>query len=159
MKRTLWSTVGALVIAAAVAIPVIAQPPQGRGGPGGFGGGRGGPFPVLRGLDLSDAQRAQIKTITQQQRADGANSPQRKLAELQKQLHLAILAETPDAQKIDELKTAITAAAGDELTARIDVETRVAQVLTPEQRAQARDALAKAGPPQGALKGRHGRGI
>jgi protein CpxP len=155
MRRTLWSAGAALVIAAALAIPVIAQPPQGRGGgpggPGGFGG-RGGPFPMLRALDLTDAQRAQIRTITEQQRGN-ANSPRQKLATLQKQLHLAILADTPDAQKIDELKTSIAAAAAEELTSRIDVESRIAQVLTPEQRAKARE-LASAPPPAGPPFGR-----
>jgi periplasmic protein CpxP/Spy len=146
MKRTLWSTVAALAIAAAVAIPVVAQPQRSgqRGGGPGFGG-RGGPFPVLRGLNLNDAQREQIRSITQQQRTDD-NSPQRKVADLNKQLHLAILADTPDLQKIDELKTSIAAATAEALTAQVDVQTRIAQVLTPEQRAQAREALTKAGP-------------
>ena len=106
---------------------------------------------MLRQLGLTDAQREQIRTITQQQR--GAAGPERKVADLNKQLHLAILAETPDSQKIDELKTSIAAAMAEELAARIDVQTRIAQVLTPEQRAQARDALAKAGPPQGPPRG------
>ena len=55
MKRTLLASASALVLAAAFAIPVVAQPPQGGrgpGGPGGFGG-RGGPFPMLRALDLT----------------------------------------------------------------------------------------------------------
>ena len=50
---------------------------------------------MLRALDLSDAQREQIRTITTQQRGD-ANAPPQKLAALQKQLHLAILSDTPD---------------------------------------------------------------
>ncbi len=161
MKRTLLASASALVLAAAFAIPAIAQPPQGPrgpGGPGGFGG-RGGPFPMLRALDLTEAQRAQIQTIAQQQRQGGAESPQRKLGELEKQLHLAILAESPDTQKIDELKTSIAAAAGEALTTRIEIETRIAQVLTPEQRATARDALAKAAPPAGRPGGRRGRGL
>jgi Spy/CpxP family protein refolding chaperone len=149
MKSTLWSTAAAVVIAAAVAIPVIAQPPQGR--PGSPGGGRGGPFPMLRELNLTDAQREQIRGIVQAQRGD-ASSPFSKLADLNKQLHLAILADTPDTQKIEELKTSIAAANAEELTARIDVQTRIAQVLTPEQREQARAALAKAGPPRGPRK-------
>ena len=152
MTRSIWATAAALIIAAAVAIPVIAQPPQGRGGPGGpMGpggfGGRGG-FPMLHALDLTDAQREQIRTITRQQR-DATDSPRQKLATLQKQLRLAILADSPDTQKIDELKTAIAAAAGEELTSRIDIESRIAQVLTPEQRTKAREALAQAGPPNG----------
>ena len=103
---------------------------------------------MLRALDLSDAQREQIHTITQQQR-EAANSPQQKFGGLQKELHLALLADSPDMQKIDELKASIASAAAEELTSRIDVETRIAQVLTSEQRAKAREALAAAGPPEG----------
>src|SRR3982750_2686584 len=135
MKRTLWATMAAAVLAAAVAIPVIAQPqgpggPGGGGGPGGFGGfggGRGGPLPMLRGLNLSDAQREQIRSLVQQQRG-GTNSPERKIGDLNKELHLALLADTPDQQKIDELKSEIGAASAEALTARIDLETRIAQV-------------------------------
>ena len=95
MKRTLWSTVAAALVAAALAIPVVAQPqgpggpggPGGRGGFGGFGGGRGGPLPMLRGLNLSDAQREQIRSIAQQQRGD-ATSPERKVGDLNKELHI-----------------------------------------------------------------------
>ena len=49
-----------------------------------------------------------------------------------------------DLQKIEELKTSIASASAAALVARIDVESRIAQVLTPEQRAQAREALEKA---------------
>jgi Spy/CpxP family protein refolding chaperone len=149
MKSTLWSTAAALVIAAAVAIPVIAQPTQGRSGPP--GGGRGGGLPIFRELNLTDAQRDQIRTIVRAERGN-ADSPQGKLADLNKQLHLAILADTPDTQKVEELKTSIAAASAEALTARIDVQTRIAQVLTPEQREQARQALAKAQTARGQRK-------
>jgi Spy/CpxP family protein refolding chaperone len=156
MKSTLWSTAAALVIAAAVAIPVIAQPPQGR--PGAPWGGRGGGFPILRELSLTDAQREQIRSITLGQRGN-PDSPQSKLADLNKQLHLAILADTPDTQKIEELKTSIATASAEALTARIDVQTRIAQVLTPEQRDQAREALAKAQAFRGPRKAGRARGM
>ena len=63
---------GALAVAAAVLITVVGFARQ--GGPGGFGGppppggpgrhGPGGPLgPIARELDLSDAQKAQIKQI------------------------------------------------------------------------------------------------
>ena len=154
-----WLAAGALAVAAAAAIPVMAQPAQGGGTRAGGPGfdGRGGPFPVLRGLELSDAQREQIRSITQERRAE-ADGPQRRLADLNKQLHLAVLAESPDGQKIEELKTAIAAAGSEALTARIDVQTRIAQVLTPEQRAKAREALAKAAPQRGRADGAGRRG-
>lgn len=141
MKRTMWLTVLAVVIAGAVAIPVIAQPPQGGRG---FGRGPGfdGALPVLRGLNLTDSQREQIRTLTESQRT--GENPRRNLMDLQRQLEAALFADTPDQQKIEELKNSIASASAAELAARIDLQSRIAQVLTPEQRAQAREALAKA---------------
>src|SRR3954447_4027432 len=141
MKRTIWSAVAALVLAAAVAIPAIAQPPQGGRGPG-RGPGFDGALPILRGLNLSDAQREQIRALTEAQRT--ADNPRRNLMDLERQLQAALLADSPDQQKIDELKNSIAAASAADLTARIELQSRIAQVLTPEQRAQAREALAKA---------------
>jgi len=140
MKRSMWTAVAALVVAAAVAIPVIAQPPQDGRGPG-RGPGMGGPLAMLRGLNLTDSQRDQIKTLTEQRRT--GEDPRRNLMDLERQLHTAILADTPDQQKIEELKSSIAAASAQELAARIDLESRIAQILTPEQRVQAREAVAK----------------
>ena len=137
MKRSMWTVVAALLLAAVVAIPVIAQPPQGGRGPG-RGPGMGG---MLRGLNLTDAQRDQIKTLTEQRRT--GEDPRRNLMDLERQLHAAILADTPDLPKIEELKSSVAAASAQELTARIDLESRIAQILTPEQRAQARESVAK----------------
>jgi periplasmic protein CpxP/Spy len=140
MTRTMWTAVAAMILAAAVAIPVIAQPPQGGRGPG-RGPGAGGLMPVLRGLNLTDAQREQIRALTDERRAAG--DPGRNLMDLERQLQTAILADTPDQQKIEELKNSIAAASAQELAARIDLQSRIAQVLTPEQRAQAREAVGK----------------
>ncbi|MFL6279754.1 MAG: Spy/CpxP family protein refolding chaperone [Vicinamibacterales bacterium] len=141
MKRMMWSAVLALVVAAAVAIPAIAQPPQGGRGPG-RGPAFDGALPILRGLNLTDAQREQIRAIAEAQRT--GNNPRRELMDLERQLQAAVLADTPDQQKIDELKNSIATASATELAARIELQSRIAQVLTPEQRAQAREALAKA---------------
>jgi periplasmic protein CpxP/Spy len=152
MKRTIWSAVLAMVVAAAVAIPVIAQPPQ-----GGPGSGRGpafdGALPILRGLNLTDAQREQIRAITEAQRSK--DNPRASLMDLERQLQAALLADTPDQQKIEELKTSIASASAAALAARVELQSRIAQVLTPEQRAQARDALGKA--PAGRRGGPHSR--
>jgi Spy/CpxP family protein refolding chaperone len=154
MKRTIWSAALAMVVAGAVAIPVIAQPAQ-----GGRGQGRGPAFdravPLLRGLNLTEAQREQIRSITEAQRT--GDNPRRNVMDLQRQLHAALFAEAPDQAKIDELKNSIAAARAAELTARIDLQSRIAQVLTPEQRAQAREALAK-GPGQRGTRGPGRRG-
>jgi periplasmic protein CpxP/Spy len=141
MKRTIWSAVLAMVVAGAVAIPVIAQPPQ-----GGRGQGRGPAFadalPLLRGLNLTDAQREQIRSITEAQRT--GDNPRRNVMDLERQLQAAVFAETPDQSKIDQLKNSIAAARAEELTSRIELQSRIAQVLTPEQRAQARETFGKA---------------
>lgn len=151
MKRTIWSAALALVLAGVVAIPVIAQPPQGGRGAG-RGPGFDGALPILRGLDLTDAQREQIRAVTQAQTT--GDNPRRNLMDLERQLQAAILADTPDQQKIDDLKNSIATASAAALTARIDLQSRIAQVLTPEQRAQARDALAKAPAGRGRKPGR-----
>jgi protein CpxP len=140
MKRIMWTAVAAMILAAAVAIPVIAQPPQGGRGPG-RGPGAGGLMPILRGLNLTDAQREQIRALTDERRAAG--DPGQNLMDLERQLQSAILADTLDQQKIEELKNSIAAASAQELAARIDLQSRIAQVLTPEQRAQAREAVGK----------------
>ena len=141
MTRTIWSAALAMFVAGAVAIPVIAQPPQ-----GGRGQGRGPAFdgarPVLRGLNLTDAQREQIRSITEGQRT--GDNPRRNVMDLERQLQAALFAEAPDQAKIDQLKNSITAARAAELTSRIELQSRIAQVLTPEQRAQARETLDKA---------------
>ena len=107
MKRTIWSAVAAIVLAAAVAIPATAQPPQGGRGPG-RGPGFDGALPILRGLNLSDAQREQIRALTEAQRT--AENPRRTLMDLERQLQAALLADSPDQQKIDDLKNSIAAA-------------------------------------------------
>jgi periplasmic protein CpxP/Spy len=153
MKRTVWSALLATILGAAVAIPVIAQPPQGGRGPG-RGPGPDGVLPILRNLNLTDAQREQIRTITEAQR--GAHNPRRNLMDLERQLQSVIFSDAPDQQKIDDLKNSIAAANAADLGARIDLASRISQILTPEQRAQARDALAQApgrrgAPPRGKL--------
>jgi Spy/CpxP family protein refolding chaperone len=157
MKRTLWLTMTVVALAALVTIPLVAQQPQGRGmgrgmgmgmGPGGPGGrgGPGGPMAFLRGVELTDAQREQIRAIMDPMRED---SPAAKVRDLDKELQLAILADSPDMQKIDELKAAIAAGTAEELSHRVEVESKIVQILTPAQRAQARENISKIGPPQG----------
>src|SRR6476620_4398706 len=119
MKRSVWTAAAAIILAAAVAIPVIAQPPQGGRGPG-RGPGMGGPMTMLRGLNLSDAQREEIKTLTEQRRT--GEDPRRNLMDLERQLQTAILADTPDQQKIEQLRNSLSAASAQELAARIELQ-------------------------------------
>lgn len=161
MKRTLWTAVAVLALAAS--IPLMAQPPQGPGGRG-FGRGMGpgpggpgpgpGPMPILHQLNLTDEQREQIRTLTEEWRKD---RPETTMMDLQKQLHTLVFADTPDLAKINELKAAIAAAEAEHLGRRIDHELQLVQLLTPEQRAKARELIA-IGPGPGGGPGRGRRG-
>ena len=116
---------------------------QERGGPGGVRrgpGGRGGPMFALRGLDLTDEQRAQIRTIQQEERGD-----QRPPADmpLHRQLQAALFADVPDATLIGALQQQLVQAQAARLATQIAVEQKIAQVLTGEQRAQVRERLSK----------------
>jgi protein CpxP len=159
------STIAAAAVALTTAISAGAgQPPAGRGpGPGQGRGGPGGPAPILRQLNLSDTQREQIKSLTEEQRAQAdGQSPVRKLAELQRALEAAIFADTPDSAQIDQLRTGIAEAEAAALAARVDLQLKIAQILTPEQRKQARELterrqgrIGRAGGPRGAKSGQN----
>jgi periplasmic protein CpxP/Spy len=156
MKRTFWMTTAAVGLAAVLVLPAMAQDPQGRGagrgqgigmGPGRAGGpGGAGPMGLLRGVQLTDSQREQIRAIHEQARTSAAEPGQ--ALQLRRDLHLALLADTPDQQRVASLKQAIAAAQAEGLARRGEVLGRVAQVLTPEQRAEVRQRLdqAPAGP-------------
>ena len=148
-SRTLLTiAAAAIVVTTTIAATAAGQSPVGRGPGGGPGrGGPGGPMPVLRQLNLTDAQREQIKTLTDAERAartqSGGQAPARTLFELQQSLQAAIFADTPDTAQIDQLKANIAEAEAAALAERIDLQVKIAQILTPEQRAQARELTAQ----------------
>lgn len=152
MKRFALFAVLAVALAA---VPVFAQgqDPQGRGrgmgmgmgmgpGPGGFGMGIG---PMLRDLNLTDAQRQQIRSIMDDNRP-AANAPRG--PELEHTLLTAIA--NGDAAGIEQAKTALNAAHAQQLDAHIALMQKIVAVLTPEQKQQ----LLNAQPPQGRGRGR-----
>jgi Spy/CpxP family protein refolding chaperone len=126
-----------LLVVAALASTLAAQAPGGRG-PRGLGPGRGGPgpSPMLQRLDLTDAQKEQVKALTAERAEQGAG---RTLANLERDLNAAVMAESPDTAKIEQLKTAIVEAHTAALNERVDLQLRIAQILTPEQRQKARE--------------------
>lgn len=143
-----WAVVGAAA-AALVASVAVAQGqgpgPQGRGGrgPGGMGGngGPGGPGrAVLQGL--SEGQRQQVKTIMD----EGHDAQQGPPADtkLRRDLEVELLADTPNDQKIEDLKQQILLAQAEGLSRHISIQKRIAQILTAEQRARARERVAQA---------------
>lgn len=146
MTRIRANWVAALTIAAAIVVSVVAAAQ-----PGPFGGGRRGDRSQGPQLQLSEEQRSQIHSLMEQQRETGGTA-MKQLRDLQRQLNAEIFADTPDLAKIDGLKIEIAKAEADVLAARIDLQMRIAQMLTAEQRQQMRDA------PGGFPLGRFGRG-
>jgi Spy/CpxP family protein refolding chaperone len=152
MKNVLKTGVVAAVAAVFVASVAVAGgqgPAQGQrrgpgfGGPGGPGG-RG----LMPGImqQLTEEQRSQVRAIMQEQRGDRQGPPAG--AGLRHDLQAELLADVPNDQKIEELKQQILTAQAQGLEQHIAVQKRIAQVLTPEQRAKARERLAE-GPKQG----------
>ena len=128
MKRLMM----VLALASAVALPAAAQT-QGQGGRGRMGGpmmGPGGPFAVLRGLNLTDDQREQIKAILDENRP---GEPPRTM-DLERKLHAAIV--NGDAGGIETLKTALLQAHEQQLDREIAVLQKIVPILTPDQRQQ-----------------------
>ena len=126
--------------------------PRGRGfGPG--GPGRGG-VAMLRGVDLTDEQKAAIKAIHEAERSAG-NGPPADMS-IRRQLDAEVFADAPDAQKLASLQQQLVQAQAERLAHEIAVQQKVAGVLTAEQRAQIRERLAQAPPERGGGPGRRG---
>jgi protein CpxP len=152
MKRFTFSVVvtAALALAAYTFAGAQAAGQAERQGPGrGFGIGRGpggpgfgrGPMPMLRGLDLTDQQKEDIKAVMEQER-DGRQGPPPEMA-LQRQLQQELYADAPDPQKLASIQQQLVQAEAARLAKRVAIEQKVAAVLTAEQRAQVRERLSQ----------------
>jgi Spy/CpxP family protein refolding chaperone len=105
--------------------------------------------------DLTEQQREQVKAIHDAQR-DAQQGPPAD-AKLRRQLEVELLADSPNDQTIETLKQQIAQAQLEQLSRHITVQKQIAQVLTPEQRAKARDRIAQApAGPGGPGRGRRG---
>jgi Spy/CpxP family protein refolding chaperone len=128
------SAICALFVIAAVAVTASAQGQRGRfRGPG---PDMAGPLPMLRNLDLTDAQKEQVRAVLAER--SGRNNAQT-LGQLHRDLQAAVMADTPDTAKIEQLKASINEAEAAALTERVDLQLRIAQILTPDQRQKARE--------------------
>lgn len=113
--------------------------PMGRGmmGPGGPGmGGPGGRFGMgglpLRELDLTDAQREQVKAIMESHR-DAQQSIGDRMRTARQALQEAITADTLDESAIKAHATEIGAIEADAALLQAKVHAEVTAILTPEQ--------------------------
>ncbi|MGH9372671.1 MAG: Spy/CpxP family protein refolding chaperone [Vicinamibacterales bacterium] len=143
MRRLTLSVVVTAVLGLAAYTMAGAQGPR-FGGPGGEGPrggfGRGG-WPALRGIELSDDQKAQIRAIRDAERQSQEGPPA--ALQLHRQLQSEVFAESPDAQRLAALQQQVLQAQAAELAKRIALEQKLAKVLTPEQRASVRERLAQ----------------
>lgn len=159
MRNVIGTGIVAAVTAVFVASVAVAGgqgPGQGQGqrrGPGFGGPGGPGGRVMIPGImqELTEEQRGQVRAIVQEQR-DGRQQPPAD-AKLRHELQLELLADVPNDLKIEGLKSQIAAAHVEGLDRQIAVQKRIAQVLTAEQRAKARERLA-----EGPRPGRGGRG-
>ena len=101
--------------------------------------------------ELTEEQRGQVRAILQEQR-EGREAPPAH-AKLRHALQLELLADVPNDLRIEELKAQIAAAQAQGLDRHVAIQKQIAQVLTVEQRAKARERLA-----DGRSQGRGGRG-
>jgi len=156
MRNPVKAAIVGAIAAAFVASVAVAhgqgQGPQGRGrgfgGPDGPGGRGMGPV-IMR--ELTEEQRNQVKAIMGEQR--GAEQGPPADARLRRDLEAELLADTPNDQKVEDLKQQILVAQAEGLSRHIAVQKRIAQILTAAQRAKARERLAE-GPREG--RGRRG---
>lgn len=144
MKRMTTSVALAAVLGLAAYTMAGAQG-VGRGPGGGFDGprpGMRGGFGMLRGIDLTDTQREQIRAIREAERqaqpAPAAGTP------LHRQLQAELFAEVPDPHTLETLQRQIVEADAARLAGHVEIQQKIAQVLTPEQRETIRTRLAQA---------------
>ncbi|MGI8671511.1 MAG: Spy/CpxP family protein refolding chaperone [Luteitalea sp.] len=141
----------AVALAATLGLATVAhaQPGPSPGGPGGgdgFGGrgGRGGalggllalhPDLPLPALNLSDAQREQVRTVMESHRDEGRAIGEKAHAALEA-LRKATAA-SPDEGAVAQQSQALGAVIGEAALLRARVRSEIAAILTPEQLAEA----------------------
>lgn len=141
MIRT--AVVGAIAAALVASVAVAQGPAQGPGRGQGRGPGFGGPggrgmMPIMR--ELTDEQRQQVRAILQEQRPeDRAAGPK-----LHRDLQAELLADAPHEGRIEQLKQQLLEQHAQHLARQIETQTRISRILTPEQRAKARERLSQA---------------
>jgi protein CpxP len=148
MKNRVFMAIGLVAALAAGSAVVVAQP-QGPGpgvprpGQRGPGPRVGGPLDFgLRGIELNDTQRDQVRTIMESHRAefDAAGS---KLRDAHRAFAEAVEAASIDESAIRSASANVAAAMADEAILRAKVRTEVQGILTPEQQEQLKQRRAE----------------
>ena len=142
--------IGSLGVVAALSASLLAQGPDGPGargergmrGHGPMGMGRGLEGLPLRGLDLTDAQREQVRGIMTARQADfkAIGERLRTAHEAQRQ---AVTRVPVDENEIRARVSEASAVEADFAILRARIHEQVYQVLTPEQQAKAKTLAAE----------------
>jgi Spy/CpxP family protein refolding chaperone len=113
---------------------------------------------VLAALNLTDAQKTQVKALAEAQREEmqGLKEQARKADEALRQL---VFADAPDQGAIASAKAEVSTAQQALLDARTANELKISQVLTPAQRAELRKMQGRMGGGRGRGPGRGGMGM
>jgi protein CpxP len=143
-RLALGVATGVLVLGVGAGVYATAQNtnqdprPFSRGGRMGGPGGPMGMLPMLaRELNLTDAQKAQIKTIADSHRDEWKALGDRARTAHQA-LQQAVTADTVDEGLIRQRSAEVAAVEADMAVARARAHTEVFQLLTPEQKTQAK---------------------
>ena len=107
-------------------------------------GGRGGAGLALRGVNLTDAQQQQIRTLTEQHREQNSAWSERLSTAVEAQ-RKAAAANPVDEQAIRLAAQNVAEAQAEVMIAQAKLRSAVLALLTPEQRAQAEQARAQRG--------------
>jgi protein CpxP len=159
MRRSLAGMFGAAAVAAVMATGFVhaqtqdgtgataprheRRGPGGPGGPGHFGrGGFGSPMAVLRQLDLSDDQRAQVRQVMDSHR-DELQAVGERVRAAQRAQRDAVASTQFDEQAVRTKAAELAAAEADAAVLRAKVHSEVFAVLTPEQQAKAAELKAQ----------------
>jgi Spy/CpxP family protein refolding chaperone len=104
---------------------------------------------ALRGADLTEEQKAAIKTIRDAEQSAGQGPSTE--GRLRRELQAEVFSDAPDPQKIASLQQQLAESQRARLARQIATDQKIAQVLTAEQRAKIRERLAQA--PDGRRRG------
>jgi Spy/CpxP family protein refolding chaperone len=123
-------------------------PPFSGHGPRGFAGrgGPGGPMsflPMLGRLQLTDAQRAQLKTIADAHRDEWTQLADRARS-AHEALNAAVMADPVDEASIRQKSTDVAAVEADIAVARAHARSEAFQVLTADQKNQLKEMRSRA---------------
>jgi protein CpxP len=113
----------------------------GRRGPGGPGGPGGLGLP-LRGLDLTDTQREQVRTAVAGHQAE-FDAIRTRMRTARAALHAAVTADTFNEAAVRETSVEVAAVEADGAVLRAKVHSEVWALLTPEQQQKARQLQAE----------------